>query len=171
MWLESTRPGKLLLSVLVTAVVVMAVIQNLPAGGLKHKLTPVRTAALAAGLDQYWSMFAPEPYRINVHVVAEISYSDGSRGRWSVPRNGPLLGGYRDFRWRKYDEELRKDSYSHLWRPLAEWIVRRERARGRRPVRVTLVRRWYDLRPPGPGPDRGPWQRQAFSSLVAPGAP
>ena len=30
---------------------------------------------------------------------------------------------------------------------------------------VVLVRRWYDLLPPGPGPSRGPWQEHAFYTL------
>ena len=168
--LESTRLGKLAVSVFVVAVLSVAVIQNFPAGDVDRRLSGVVPYASVLGLEQRWSIFAPDPYRIAMVVEAEVRYSDGTTGRWSPPKGGPAVGAYRDFRWRKYEENLRQDKNAGLWRPTAAYVARRERDLGRRPVRITLVRRWYDLLPPGPGPDRGPWQQARFFSLsVRPG--
>ena len=163
---EATRFGKLAVSVFVTAVLAAAVIQNVPAGDIDRRLSGVVPYASLLGLEQKWSIFAPDPFRIAVIVEAEIRYADGTTGHWAPHKAGPLVGAYRDFRWRKYEELLWQDRYAGLRRPTVEYVARLERSSGRRPVRIELIRRWYALRPPGPGPDRGPWQRARLYSLA-----
>lgn len=168
--LESSRLGRLALSLFAVSAIGLQFVHNLPAGELRERLRGVDPVARALGMDQSWSVFA-DPYRIKVIVEVRIRYRNGGTGRWTVPRGDPLIGANWDYRWRKWEEELRQDRYSNLWRPAAEYVARREREQGRDPVRVTLVRRWYDLEPPGPGPDRGPWQQFAFYTLdLSPGS-
>jgi hypothetical protein len=45
-------------------------------------------------------------------------------------------------------------------------LTRKVTTEGRQPTEVFLVRRWYDILPPGPGPSRGPWQERAFYTLT-----
>jgi hypothetical protein len=163
--IESSRLGKCVISLFVTAFIAIGVINNLPAGPIRESLAGQGPVANALGLDATWTMFAPDPYRMKVWVYAQVLYSDGTIGRWSMPSGDALVGAYRDVRWLKYQEELRKNSYSGIWKPTAEHVARQERRAGRQPVRITLVRQWYDLLPPGHGPDRGPTKSFAFFSL------
>jgi hypothetical protein len=80
-----------------------------------------------------------------------------------------VVGSYWDYRWRKWAEWTSTDEHDDLWRPAADWFARRSAAQGRDPVTVTLVRRWRDLLPPGPGPSRGDWQEYAFYTYDVPG--
>src|SRR5215210_1899218 len=124
--LESSRVGKLALSLFAVSAIGLQLIQNLPTGGLRERLSGLDAYARAVGMDQGWSVFA-DPFTIKVIVEARIRYRDGSWGRWTVPRGGALIGEYWDFRWRKWEEQLRKDQHADLWRPAAEYVARHER--------------------------------------------
>jgi hypothetical protein len=168
LWLESTPVGKLVLLLVAGLLTGLTLIQNLPPSHVPHQLAKTNTTARALGYDGTWSMFAPDPYVIDVHVEARIRYRDGTSRTWSPPRGDPVLGELRDFRWRKFEEWLRKDSYRWVWQPTAAYIARHEQQQGREPVEVTLIRRWQDLLPPGPGPARGPEHQFAFYTWQVP---
>jgi hypothetical protein len=63
-------------------------------------------------------------------------------------------------------ESVTNDQRDGLWRPAAIWFARRARTETRRPVEVTLVRRWRDLFPPGRGPSRGEWMEAEYYTLT-----
>jgi hypothetical protein len=69
---------------------------------------------------------------------------------------------YSDYRWQKFGEHLRLDSNRQLWEPFATYLAGQERVGGRTPVRVSLVRRWAELRPPGGAMGLGPWQQFVY---------
>ena len=159
--LESSDTGRALISafLIITLLAIGAI--NIPESKLRREvLRPGQTYLNATGLDQIWSVFARDPRPTSVAMEARIRYADGTRGVWHVPEGNDVTGEYWDYRWRKWLENVILDARrNQLWRPAAEFIAGRERAQGRRPVRVTLVRRWRTLRPPGvKGPDRGRWR-------------
>jgi hypothetical protein len=167
--LESTTAGRAVISVFVLVTVLCLVFWNLPDSELKAQSERVvRPYILATGLNQNWGVFAPDPRRQVLDLVARVRYADGSEATLEYPRGGRLIGSYWDYRWRKWYESVRLDRREDLWAPAAAWFAQRERARGRRPVEVTLVRRWYALLPPGEGPERGPWQEFAFYTYEVP---
>ena len=56
-----------------------------------------------------------------------------------------------------------------LWGPAARFVAREAVVDGKVVRRVTLIRRWQVLRPPGsPGPDREPWRRYSYYTLRFP---
>ncbi len=57
---------------------------------------------------------------------------------------------------------------SELWPGIAAWLARERGESGRRPVRVTLVGRSYDQRPPGATALRGPWRDVVVHRLEGP---
>jgi hypothetical protein len=168
--LESSPAGRAVISVLATATVLALVLWNLPDDSeLQQQSTRVvRPFMLASGLNQNWGVFAPDPRRQVLDFVARVEYADGTSDVETIPRGGRLIGGYWDYRWRKWYEWVRTDSHEELWQPAAVWFAGRAKTEGRQPVRVTLVRRWYDNFPPGDGQDHGPWHEFAFDTYDVP---
>ena len=147
---ESTRSGRVLISVFVALTVFSLFVWNMPQSELKKRLlTGVGPYVSALGLDQGWGVFSPNPPRQAAVLEARISYEDGSRRTWQPPRGGPVLDAYWDYRWAKHGELVAGEHHRKLWRPTAEWVFRQERRHGRRPVAVTLSRKVTELLPPG----------------------
>jgi hypothetical protein len=167
--LESTTAGRLAISVLVVFTVVSVVAWNLPDSAIKERaLGFAGPYVRATGLYQNWGVFSPDPRRHSLELVARIRYADGGEETLAVPRGGRLVGGYWDYRWRKWAEWTTTDARSFLWQPAAAWFARRAAADGRRPVQVTLIRRWQPTLPPGPGPSRGPSREYAYYTYEVP---
>jgi hypothetical protein len=163
---ESTPGGRVAISIFIVVTLVFVVATNLPRSALRHDvLVPGQPYLNAVGLDQRWNVFAPEPRKQVIDLVSRVTFLDGTQTEWRLPRRGAPIGAYSDYRWRKWLENAIADANSELWRPLALWIGRNATSPGRTPARVTLVRRFYDLRPPGTTPDRGPWKEFAFYTL------
>jgi hypothetical protein len=110
-----------------------------------------------------------EPRDISAYVDARVDYSDGTSSVHPIP-GASGLDAYVDYRWQKYEEVIRPDDGKQLWPAYANYIAGLARAEGRDPVRITLIRRWSPTLPPGPGPERGPWQ-QAVMGVFPVGAP
>jgi hypothetical protein len=162
--LESSVLGRLLISLGVTVTVVAVLVVDMPASHLRDRLIgPAGWFVRATGLDQDWGVFAPPP-TISFFVEGRVDDADGTTSVWANPLR-PGLGTYVDYRWHKYEERLRLDDEQRLWAPYARYLADQARAAGHTPVRVSLVRRWASTRPPGPGPEHGPWQEYTFFVL------
>ena len=148
---------------------------NLPDSELKRQVDRAGRPYLnAIGLDQGWGAFAPEPRRTSIDLVARIRYEDGTKRTWHYPRGGPVFAAYSDYRWRKWLEWMVVYEQPDLRNPLAVWLARRERAAGRRPLRVVLVARWRNIPPPSWQPEAPPtklasegpaWSERQFHSV------
>jgi hypothetical protein len=157
-WLAVRRlAGSAALVFVVTAIVV----GNMPDSALKSTLDVVADPFRQfTGLFQDWSVYAP-PREVSAYVEARVENTDGSSEVYSIPdRRG--ITAFADYRWQKYMEQIRLDTGRQFWPAFAQFIARRARADGRNPARVTLVRRWSQTLPPGPGPERMPWQESTF---------
>jgi hypothetical protein len=164
--LESSRAGRVAISVFVLFTVFSLVVWNLPSSEIKRKgLRVVRPYITLTSLDQNWGVFSPDPRRISIDIVARVRSADGSEETIRVPRGNDVYGAYWDYRWWKWAEWIRQDSQGQLWKPAALWFARKAVSEGKRPTQIVLVRRWYDLLPPGPGPSRGPWHEVPFYTL------
>ena len=172
--LEVSRGGRALISAFVVVTLLAVVAFNLPASELRRQsMRLFEPYMIATGLDQNWSVFAPDPRREVIELQARITYGDGSPPRtWRVPRGNPVIGVYWDYRWLKWAEWMTAEGDPHLWKPAAQWITRREHAEGRQPLTVALVRRSYALNPPGVSPPHGKWQEyELFNYSVGRSAP
>jgi hypothetical protein len=169
--LEASRAGRAAISVFIVVTIVSVVVWNLPSSAIKDEAIAYAGPYIrATGLNQNWGVFSPDPRRSSLFLLARVRYADGSQEVVSPPHGGRLVGGYWDYRWRKWTEWTTSDEHEELWQPAAAWFARRARAQGRNPVSVTLIRQWRDLLPPGPGPSRGPWQEYAYYTYDVPGA-
>lgn len=139
--LESSKVGRVVISAGILLVLAGVLTWNLPPSELARETQPVFQRFMhSAGLDQNWSVFAPDPPQSELDFQARIVYQDGTERTWEVPTGDPVLGAYWDYRWLKWGEIVSAGVDARLWLPAAQWIARQEQAAGRRPVSVTLVR-------------------------------
>ncbi len=138
--LECSRAGRALISAGIVVILGAVLTFNLPPSELARKTQPAfQRVVNASGLDQNWSVFAPDPPRSEVDFRARILYRDGTERLWEVPTGGPVLGAYWDYRWLKWGEIMSAGIDARLWLPAAKWIARQETAAGRDPTSVTLT--------------------------------
>lgn len=159
---EASPLGRGVLSVLLAVTVGAIVLWNLPTSELRELAVPVvQPYVNAAGLDQRWNLFAPNPPQRTYEVVARIQYSDGSQVLWRSPRND---------RWRKWLGVIRNDRSRRLWKPTAAWIAGHHDDGGRRTEQVELILRSRDLPPPGSGMPQMVWDEEVFLTYQVPEA-
>ncbi len=151
---EGTRLGRLLISALLLITLATTIVVNLPGSRLTRDAVRVAGRYLnVTGLDQSWSLFAPDPRLRSIAIEARVQYADGSTRAWKLPRGGALIGSYWDYHWQKWLEFVLDAHHPALWRPAALFIARADARPGRRPVRVTLIRITSLNEPPGLRPD------------------
>jgi hypothetical protein len=157
--LESSSVGRVLISAFVAVTVSALVVWNLPDSKLKREgMRLARPYLTATGLDQNWSVFAPNPVRDSFFLSARVTYADGTRGAWTPPGGSAAIGTYWDFRWGKWAEWTLLQSNSDLCPGTATYIANREADAGREPVQVDLVARRRPNERPGAEPSHGAWQ-------------
>ena len=158
--------GRTLISALLVVTLASIVFANLPQSRLRRDVLNVDGAYLnATGLDQGWTLFAPNPRRQSIALFARVQFANGSTQTWRTPRGDPLAGNYWDSHWQKWVVFEVNGGHADLWKPAAEFIARDLAQPGRRPVRVTLIRLTSLNYPPGHHPDRGPNLATAYYSL------
>jgi hypothetical protein len=169
--LESSRAGRWLISVFLVVTVGGIVVANLPEGAVQRDLAKVTEPYMnATGLDQRWSMFAPNPRNEILYLAARVVHADGRVTIWHPPADGALLGAYRDYHWRKFVEHAvtrpgSPEEWPQLWEPLARYIASQAHD-GSPPVSVTLVKRRAVILPPdGSAPGRTPYNEQDYYTL------
>jgi hypothetical protein len=167
--IESSDLGRALISAFVIVTLLVIFASNLPRlhdSELKRKLSRIGTPYLGAtGIDQSWSVFAPEPVKTNNGFTALVTFRDGNTAQWQAPQDDRFLGAFREGRWSKWLEVVRNPIYTEdVLKPAAAWIARRYATDGRRPVRVTFIRAWQDI--PAPGSElKNLWHAEAYYTL------
>jgi hypothetical protein len=169
---EESRLGRGLLSIVIVVTLVAIVAINLPASDLRRQLLRGGQPYLnATGLDQNWALFAPNPRSVVIDVFALVTFDNGTIARWHFPRDGALIGTYRDYRWRKWGENLINPANGvALWRPAALWAASQEARPRHRVTQVTLIERFAQLAPPGVEPSVGATQQTTLYALTLPAA-
>ena len=154
---ESSVAGRWLISVGVVIALVAIIVVNMPDSQVRRDLSKYTLpVANATGLNQDWGIFS-QPRTFAAYVDGQIDFSDGTSSIVHISTRN-WLGAYSDYRWQKYEEIIRPASGSQYWHDYAEYLARNARKDGHDPVRVTLIRRFAQSLPPGPGPAHGPWQ-------------
>ncbi len=142
-----SNAGQTLVAVVVFVMSIWIVGPNMPASPARDTVDIVWSPAVNAGLDQFWSVFSPNPRSQSIRVVAVLEYDDGTVAEWTVPEFDPVIGPLRSYRWRKWQERVRLDSNQRYWESSAAWIAENNRLEGQVANTVRLLRRWTDLAP------------------------
>lgn len=135
---ERSLAGEAVISLVVTLIVLIAVVWNLPGSPLKRSLTPqLAPIASASGLNQQWRMYSPEPvHRLEV-VEARVKMADGEVRVWRWQRGDLVIGPFGWYHWQKLKEQVIRNPEV---RPgLSNWAVRQVTAPGEHPVHVELA--------------------------------
>ena len=137
-----------MISALVSVVLFIGVVWNLPESEVKRQLTPVlRPVASAAGLEQGWRMYAPEPIRRLEVIEVHVTMSDGNDRMWVNPSGDKVIGSFAWYHWQKLKECLPREP--KIRAGVAHWVVRELTAPSEKPVRVQIIMRTELLPPPG----------------------
>lgn len=164
------RVQRVLLNIGLSATVAAIFVAIMPASVARSDLmVPAQPYLSALGLSECWGVFAPNPRSQVIFASGHIVYSDGTASVWEFPIR-PGIMAYSDYRWQKYEEKVRLDSYRGLWKPFSEYLVKHEATPGKTPVQVGLARRWADIKPPGSSTSLGPWSKYIYSVMNVRGA-
>jgi hypothetical protein len=164
--IERSPFGRGMLSTLIVFTLVAVATVNLPNSYLRTKVLQGTGPYLnATGLDQNWLLFAPNPRGYSLAISALVSFADGRVEVWKPPLNGPLVGAYRDYRWRKWEENIANPANaSVLYRPAALWAAAHVPRAGR-VTKVRLIEHFAAINPPGTSPSSGPEQKKTLYIL------
>jgi hypothetical protein len=143
---KQSRLSEVMISVLIGVILVTSILSSIPSSTLKSAVAPVFTPiARAAGLDQHWGMFSPNPPRVFVQLEVHVIMSNSEDRVWRPQDDSSMPGLY----WRKIKEEVIKHKE---FRPgLAAWVVRHLTRRGERPARVMMIATVESVPLPGKG--------------------
>ncbi len=145
---ERTLLGQGVISVVVLVILLTAVIWCLPDSVLKRRLQPVVTpVAMAAGLDQYWGVFAPNPPRQVDTVDVEVTLAGGRQVVWNIPRGDPVVGQYSWYHWQKIKENLVR--FPGIRADFCRWVARQVAGPHGQATHVRMVLHSATLPPPG----------------------
>jgi hypothetical protein len=133
---------------LVSVIVLIGVVWNLPESEVKRRLAPIlRPVASAVGLEQSWKMYAPEPIRRFELLEVHVTMADGTDRVWTDWRANPASLAPSWYRWQKLKEQAPREP--SIQAGLAHWVTRRLTSASEHPVRVQIILRTEDLPPPG----------------------
>jgi hypothetical protein len=136
------------LSVMIVVILAIGVVGNLPDAAITRAVAPVvNPIALAFGLDQRWSMYAPNPPQRQETLEVHVAMADGTDKVWTMPRLNPVFGVSFTHRWRKYKESLLSEP--QIRRDFVHWVARAMTGPGERPMRADMVLITEEIPPPG----------------------
>ena len=135
-------------SAMIVMIVAIGVLFNLPDAAITRAVSPLLSSiALPLGLDQNWSMYAPNPPRRQEDIEVHVALADGSERAWAPPRLNPIFGVAFSHRWRRFKESL--VTQPQIRPDFVRWVVRELTDPADRPVHVEMLLRTKELPPPG----------------------
>ena len=163
--LESSRVVRILISIFVAITVGAIMIWNMPRSAIRREgMRFAEPYMTALGLDQNWSVFAPNPHQGKSSFFARVADADGNVHVWRVPEGDALIGAYWDFRWGKWTEWTIAGR-SDLCEGSAIYAAEQVADTGVDPVLVTIVARGRTNFGPGERPSHGPWEQSTVCGV------
>ena len=145
---EGSAIGEALIGALIALVLLIGIAWNLPASEIKNRLVPVlKPVAIAAGADQVWQMYSPNPVRRLEVVEVHVTMADGSDRVWTLQRGDLVIGPFTWYRWQKLKEQLVREP--PIRAEFARWVVRELAPPPNQPTFVEMTLRSTDMPPPG----------------------
>ncbi len=155
--------GQLVIGALIVLVLLSEIGAHLPPSAIEREVGPSANRMLRIlAAEQAWGVFAPDPRGTSLEIEGRITFADGTTDTWSLPQGAVLGENLRYYRWRKWLERVRSDSYTEIWEPTARWIASLYDERDSPVERVELVRRFHENAVEGPQP---PWEEFTYYTL------
>lgn len=160
---ERSPLGQVLISALVVVLILVEVGTNLPSSAIERSVGETSNRVVRIlGSEQAWGVFAPDPRPTSLQVEGRVTFADGTHATWHLPQGSKLYENLRYYRWRKWLERVRSDSYPEIWDPTARWIASLYADGPSAVTKVELVRRFHDNTVEDPQP---PWQEFTYYTL------
>jgi hypothetical protein len=117
-----------------------------------HLKTTTSNLAYLIGVWPSWSMFAPNPVKLDSKTFVQIKYVDGTEIEKDVePKITGILSPFRSTRWSKFSQDnLRNEKQKALRPAVAEFFLNQEVAQGKNVAKIILVQRLREVPPLGP---------------------
>jgi len=170
--LLSNKHTQPLIACLVALYFFYAVVWLGPACELKGRLLdPIRPLICYWRLDRSWALFSPTIRNVNYHTCVTITFEDGTKVIWQLPRMDRLnmSDRLRWDKWRKLDvDSLPWDKYyKGLWPDFARYIGRKFYNPSDKPVSLELNLFFTDVAPPPKQPiESFPWHNKHSTVFI-----
>ncbi len=143
---------EVLLSVCLAGYLSLTIISLMPASeGKSRVLDLVGLWWNYWGLDQNWALFSPVIRSINYHTTAVLTFLDGTKLVWQVPRMDKLtlLDRFRYEKFRKWGvDSLPWPDYKSFWTDTAKFVGRKFYRQENMPVCFSLQLHWIEIPKP-----------------------
>ncbi|HEY9787965.1 MAG TPA: hypothetical protein V6D17_21430 [Candidatus Obscuribacterales bacterium] len=153
---QARAKKKLIPGLLITTYIFILGLMLLPSWPARDALIkPFQPFWGAFGLWQAWNLFSPEIRTENLHIVATITFKDGSIIVWEFPRQERRTGidQMRAERFRKWvNDRVRKNTYGIVLPDAARFIARLHRNKENPPAGITIMIHSAPIPPPGVAP-------------------
>ena len=116
------------------------------------KELPIESAWRFFGLEQNWKLFSPEIRKINYHTVGVITYKNGFKEIWEIPRQNKLdlFERIKKDKFRKWSvDSLPWKAHKGYWPGLARFIGKSRFRADNPPTQFSLILLWQDTPEPG----------------------
>jgi hypothetical protein len=161
---EQSRAGKVVISVLVGAFVLVGVVWNIPDSPIGRGLQAVvKPVAAATGLNQNWGMYGTPDERVET-VEVHVEMANGETRIWTMQPGGRGVGWWD--RWILLRRAVIHDS--NVRPELAHWVVRQVTGPTEHAIAVSVVLRTENLSPPGePAGGKSPASKVLYQESLA----
>ena len=158
------------LSVLIACYLFFTITWLTPESEMRTRtLEPVKQFWLFWGLDQNWRLFSPVIKDINFHTMAVMTFEDGYRLSWELPRMKRLnyVERLRDEKYRKWCvDSLPWPDYKEFWPDFARYTGRKFYNKANKPVSLSLQLFWIEI--PRPGGTAGHKKGEMIDDKIVP---
>jgi hypothetical protein len=163
---ERSDLGQAVLSALVSLILIIGLVWNLPDSKIKATMSPVlEPIAQAVGLEQVWKMYAPDVIRQLEFIDVQVTMADGSVRTWATPSGDKVIGPFSWYHWQKLKESLPRDVSMRA--DFAHWVVRNVTTPSEHPAKVQIVFRTVDISPPGQNLPSNPHEEVLYDESLA----
>jgi hypothetical protein len=145
---ERSMVGEALISGVVSVVVLTGVAWNLPDSNIKQAMTTtLRPIAASTGLQQTWSMYAPEPISSLETLQVRVTMANHTDRVWSWQPGDRVIGPFTWYHWQKLKEQVIREK--QIVKGMSYWVVRQLTSPAERPINVVMLFRSEGLPVPG----------------------
>ena len=100
-----------------------------------------------------WSLFAPNPDKINVSITANVTFVDGREVVWRSPdwRSMSAWQRFLSFREAEFIDNVRLDKFVDVWPDLANYLsrtIKHPEDPELKPTMIVLARQWVIIPKP-----------------------
>lgn len=141
LWVRIRKP---VLSIVILAHIIGLSLYCLPSSFARDAiLSPLLPYIRFSGLEQSWTVFAPNPPEYSTFLSADIEFADGTTTEWEFPRVEKLgiLEKMSAERYRKWaNDNISDGEHAVAWPDAIRYIARANNNPKNPPVFITLVR-------------------------------